>query len=74
MKAASKRDLSVGGPDLAAQAVKAGLIDEYHIFVVPIMIGSGNRYFRSDARVKLDLLDECRFKNGMVHLHYGAAK
>jgi dihydrofolate reductase len=74
MKTASKHDLSVGGPNLAAQAVKAGLIDEYHFFVVPILIGGGNRFFPSDVKVKLNLLDECRFDNGMVHLHYGTRK
>ena len=74
MKAASKRDLSVGGPNLAAQAAKAGLVDEYHFFVVPILIGGGNRFFPSDVKVKLNLADECRFDNGMVHLHYGTRK
>jgi dihydrofolate reductase len=72
MKETSKRDLSVGGPTLAALAIKAGLVDEYHFFVVPIMVGGGNRFFPIDVHMKLTLLDELRFSNGMVHLHYGA--
>jgi len=60
----------VGGPDLAAQAFKAGLVDECHLFVTPIMVGGGKRSLPNDVRVKLELLDERRFGNGMVYLHY----
>src|SRR2546428_5081561 len=70
MKARSERDISVGGPNLAAQAIAAGLIDELHFFLAPIVVGGGNRSLPADARLKLDLLDERRFANGMVHLHY----
>jgi len=70
MKAAAGRDLSVGGPDLAAQAFKAGLVDECHLFLAPIVVGGGNQSLPSNVRVKLELLDERRFGNGMVHLRY----
>jgi dihydrofolate reductase len=70
MKARADRDLTVGGPDLAAQAFRAGLIDECHLFLVPTIVGGGTSAFPSHARVPLDLLDERRFGNGVVHLHY----
>ena len=61
---------SVGGPDLAAQAIKAGLVDECHLFVAPIVVGGGKQFLPDDVRLKLELLDERRFGNGVVHLHY----
>jgi dihydrofolate reductase len=70
MKAKATRDISVGGPHLAAEAIKAGLVDEYHFFVTPIMVGGGNQALPDDVRVKLELVDEHRFRNGTVHLHY----
>jgi dihydrofolate reductase len=70
MKASAQRDLTVGGPDLAAQAIKAGLVDECHLFLTPIVVGGGTRSLPADVRVKLELLDERRFGNGVVHLHY----
>ncbi len=70
MKAAAGRDLGVGGPDLAAQAFKAGLVDEFHLFLAPIVVGGGNQSLPNKVRVKLELLDERRFGNGMVHLRY----
>src|SRR3984893_7251276 len=70
MKTSAGRDISVGGPDLAAQAIKAGLVDEYHLFVAPIVVGAGKRALPDHARVDLDLLEERRFRNGTVHLHY----
>ena len=70
MKASAGRDISVGGPDLAAQAIRAGLVDECHLFVAPIVVGGGKRSLPDDVRVKLELLDERRFGNGVVHLHY----
>ncbi len=70
MKARAGRDISVGGPDLAAQAIKAGLVDEYHLFVAPIVVGGGKRALPEGVRVVLELLDERRFGNGMVYLHY----
>ena len=70
MKATASRDISVGGPHLAAQAIKAGLVDELHLFVVPIVVGGGNRALPDHARVKLDLIEERRFAGGVVYLHY----
>ena len=70
MKAAAGRDISVGGPDLASQAIRAGLVDEYHVFVAPIAVGGGKRSLPDDVRIELELLDERRFGNGMVYLRY----
>jgi dihydrofolate reductase len=70
MKASARRDISIGGPDLAAQAIKAGLVDEYHVFVVPYVAGGGTQFLPDNVRLELELLDERRFGNGVVHLHY----
>jgi len=70
MKVGAGGDISVGGPDLAAQAIKAGLVDEYHLFVAPIVVGGGKQSLPNNVRLKLELLDERRFGNGVVHLHY----
>ncbi len=70
MKAAAGRDLVVGGANLAAQAFEAGLVDECHLFVAPIVVGGGKRSLPDNVRVKLELLDERRFGNGMVYLRY----
>ena len=70
LKAAAGADLSVGGPGLAAEALKAGLVDECHLFLSPVVVGGGNRAFGDDVRLRLELLDERRFGNGVVHLHY----
>jgi len=70
LKAQLPHDVSVGGPTLAAHAIRTGLVDEYHLFVVPVMIGGGKRVLPSNGCVKLDLLDERRFANGMVYLRY----
>ena len=70
MKATAERDITVGGPDLAAQAIKAGLVDELHLFLAPMVVGGGKRSLPNSFRLKLELLDQCRFGNGMVHLHY----
>jgi len=70
MKTRADRDLTIGGPTLAAQAIQAGLVDECHLFLNPILVGGGKQALPNDLRVKLDLLDERRFGNGVVHLHY----
>ncbi len=70
LKGSAERDISVGGPDLAAQAIRAGLVDELHLFVSPIVVGGGKKSLPDNVRLKLDLLDERRFGNGVVHLHY----
>ncbi len=63
-------DLSVGGPSLAAHAFRAGLIDECHLFVYPIVVGGGKRSLSDGVRVDLELLDERRLGNGAVHPRY----
>jgi dihydrofolate reductase len=71
LKAESDRDLSIGGPELATDAFRAGLIDEYQVILAPVVVGGGTQALPDDLRVELDLLDERRFGNGMVHLRYG---
>jgi dihydrofolate reductase len=71
MKATAQSDISVGGPELAAQAIAAGLVDELHLFVTPVVVGRGKRSLPNNVRVNLELLDERRFGDGVVHLHYG---
>lgn len=73
LKAATERDLSVGGAELAAQAIRAGLVDECRLFLTPIVVGGGTRALPDGVRWKLELLDEHRFGNGVVHLHYRSA-
>lgn len=70
LKDAADRDLGIGGADLAAQALRAGLVDECHLFVAPIVLGGGKRLFPDNVLLKLDLLDLRRFDSGMVYLHY----
>jgi riboflavin biosynthesis pyrimidine reductase len=64
----------VGGPTLAAYAIRAGLVDEYHLFVAPIILGGGKRVLPGKVRVKLELLEERGFDNGMVYLRYRAVR
>ena len=73
MKEVAERDITVGGPNLAAQAIRAGLVDELHLFLTPILVGGGTPSLPADVRVKLELLDERRFGNGVVHLRYRTA-
>lgn len=70
MKASTSSDITIGGPTLAAQAFNAGLVDECRLFVYPVIIGGGKPAFLGDAPVQLDLLEEHRFGNGVVHLRY----
>ena len=75
IKASATRDITIGGPELAAHAIAAGLVDEYHLFLTPIVVGAGTRSFpehvlTDKTKLKLGLLDEHRFGNGVVHLHY----
>ncbi len=69
-KAASRRDLLVGGPNIAAQALAAGLVDEVALFVWPLLLGGRNPALQIDTRVDLELFDEHRFASGVVHLRY----
>jgi dihydrofolate reductase len=70
MKAAAGRDITIGGPTLAAEAFRAGLVDECHVFVVPIVVGGGTASLPAGVRVELELVGERRFAGGVVHLHY----
>ena len=64
------RDVSIGGPGLAGHAIAAGLVDEYHLFVSPVVVGGGTAALPDNVRLDLELLSERRFGNGVVHLHY----
>jgi dihydrofolate reductase len=72
MKAGAASDISVGGPTLAASAIKAGLVDEYHLLLHPIVVGGGTQALPDHFRAQLELMDERRFAGGVVHLHYRA--
>lgn len=68
--AATEHDLSVSGPTLAAHAVRAGLVDVYEVYLVPVVVGGGTRFVPDGVRVDLELVDEHRFDNGFVYLRY----
>lgn len=70
MKSTAAQDISIGGPHLAAQAIKAGLVDEYQMFVGPIAVGGGKAFLPAKVRLDLELVDEHRFGNGVVALRY----
>jgi dihydrofolate reductase len=72
LKARADHDLGIAGPDLAAHAFRAGLIDECHFFVNPIIVGGGNSAFPAGIRLPLELLDQRRFANGVTYLRYRA--
>jgi dihydrofolate reductase len=74
IKVAATCDVSLGGPTLAAQALKFGLVDECHLFVSPIVVGGGTPAMPDNVRIQLELLDGRRFDNGVVHLHYRIAE
>ena len=73
MKATRKRDITVGGPGLAAEALKAGLVDECQLFLTPVVLGGGKPSLPNDVRLELELLGERRFGSGVVFLHYRTA-
>ena len=70
LKETSVSDITVGGAELAGQATTAGLVDECHLFLNPILVGGGKRALPDKVRARLELLDERRFRSGVVHLHY----
>jgi dihydrofolate reductase len=70
IKATAERDITVGGAELTAQAIKAGLVDELHLLVTPVAVGGGKPAIPSDFRLNLELLDLRRFESGVVHLRY----
>jgi dihydrofolate reductase len=70
IKGSATRNMSVGGPGLAAHALRAGLVDECHLFLTPVVVGGGPPWLPTGLRLDLELLDERRFASGVVHLHY----
>jgi dihydrofolate reductase len=74
MKSINERDITVSGPNLAAQAFKAGLVDEVQLFVTPVVLGGGKPSLSNDVRFECELLSGRRFRSGVVFLHYRIAK
>jgi len=72
LKASGERDVGVAGPELAVHAFVAGLIDELHLFLAPVLIGAGKRSLPADVHLRLQLQDTRRFGNGMVYLRYSS--
>ena len=70
LKETAGADISIGGAELAGQAIKAGLVDEYHLFLVPVLVGGGERAFPDGVRLELELLGERRFGSGVVYLRH----
>ena len=70
LKESAQGDIGIGGPELAGQAIAAGLVDECHLIVVPVLVGGGKRAFPDGVRVDLELLDERSFAGGAVYLRY----
>ncbi len=68
MKAVTGADISVGGPDLAAQTIAADLVDEYHLFLTPVVVGGGKQSLPNDVRLRLELLDELRQRRCLPQL------
>jgi dihydrofolate reductase len=71
LKESSTADITVGGAELAGVAIAAGLVDEVHLFICPVVVGGGKRALPDDVHLELELLDEHRFGGGIVRLHYG---
>ena len=72
LKRTAERDLSIGGPELAAHAFAAGLVDQVELFLSPVIVGGGKRALPDGVRLDLELVDERRFANGVVRLHHRA--
>ncbi|WP_372348268.1 dihydrofolate reductase family protein [Streptomyces sp. KL116D] len=70
LKAESDADLTVDGPNLAAQAIAADLVDEYHLFMTSTVVGGGTRFFPDGVRLDLELVEERAFDSGLIHAHY----
>jgi dihydrofolate reductase len=70
LKETAESDITIGGAELAGQAIAAGLVDELHLFLVPIVVGGGKPALPGQVRAQLELMDERRFRNGVVHMHY----
>jgi dihydrofolate reductase len=74
LKSSEERDISVSGANLAAQALKAGIVDECQLYVTPVVLGGGKPALPSDVRVDFELVDERRFRSGVVFLHYRTSR
>jgi len=74
LKRSAEAELTVGGPGLAAEAMRAGLVDEVAVILVPVLVGGGTPAFSADLRLDLELLEQRRFDNGMAYLRYGVAQ
>jgi len=74
LKAASARDLAVAGPALASSAFAAGLVDELHLFLVPVLVGGGKRALPKGVRLQLEHEDERSFSSGVVYLRYRVSR
>lgn len=70
LKQSAETDIAIGGAELAGQALAAGLVDECHLFLCPVVVGGGKRALPDGTHINLELLDERRFPNGVVHVHY----
>lgn len=70
LKKTARQDLVIGGPELAAHAFRAGLIDECQLFLAPVLVGGGKKALPDDVQLALELLEERRFANGVVFLRY----
>jgi dihydrofolate reductase len=70
LKASAEQDILIGGPELAALAFRAGLIDECHLFLIPILVGGGKSALPDNLRLELELLAERHFRNGTIYLRY----
>lgn len=70
LKESEEADITIGGTELAGQAMSAGLVDEYHLLLNPIVLGGGKRALPDNLLMRLELLGERRFRSGIVHLHY----
>jgi dihydrofolate reductase len=70
MKSSSERDITVAGPNLAAHAIRTGLVDEYQLFLVPVIVGGGKPALTTQTRLNVELVEERRFRSGVVFLHY----
>jgi dihydrofolate reductase len=70
LKQNSTSDLNIGGPHIAAEAIKAGLVDEYHQLIAPVVIGAGTAWLPDNVHINLELVDQKRFSNGFIYLYY----
>lgn len=70
LKETADRDIGIAGPDLAAHAIRAGLVDEYRVYVTPMIVGGGKQFLPDDVRLGIELLEERRFASGVVYLRY----